>query len=152
MQSTVEDQKVIISFERMACQDHIIASTRRNGFHKKEYNSLPFTHFFYHRKSDSNQTNIWLWPKQHQTWNSFFNFTYFFEIMGINIRFQKIPESTRTVNIDSEFSCKSRFSKVHFEILSYLWKPTLTFCFGNRSTPIQNKDINNIFLTLKTPS
>ena len=38
----------------------------------------------------------------------------FFQILGSNIRFPKNPKSTHTVNLYSEFSCKSRFAKVNF--------------------------------------
>ena len=81
---------------------------------------------FFHRKSEANQTIIWLWPKQHQASKNLYNFSYFFQILG--------RRSTHTVNLNSEFSCKSRFAKVNFAIMSYLWKPKLTFCSWDRPT------------------
>ena len=45
----------------------------------------------------------------------------FLQILGSNIHFQKIPKSNHTVNLYSEFSCKSRFAKVYFAVTSYLW-------------------------------
>ena len=112
----------------------IIVSTKRNGFHKKECTPLSLTSYFFHRDSDANQTIIWLWPKQRQTSKNFCNFTYFVKILGSNICFPKISKSTHTVNLYSEFSCKSRFAKVDFATASYLWKPNLTFCLWDRPT------------------
>ena len=95
---------------------------------------FPLTRSFFHRDSDANQTIIWLWPKQRQTSIFFYNFTHSFQILGSNICFPNIPKSTRTVNLYSEFSCKSRFAKVNFAITSYLWKSNLTFCFWDQPT------------------
>ena len=55
--------------------------------------------------------------------------TYFFQILGSNIHFMKIPKSNLTIGLFSEFSCKSRFAKVDFAITPCFWKPNLTFCF-----------------------
>ena len=46
------------------------------------------------------------------------------------MRFQKIPKSAHTVNLYSEFSCKSRFANVDFAITSYLWTPNVLFVSG----------------------
>ena len=62
-----------------------------------------------------------------------FSFTYFFQILGSNIRFLKILKSTLTIDFFFEFSCKSRFAKVDFAIPSFLWKPNLTFCFWDQA-------------------
>ena len=64
----------------------------------------------------------------------FYSFTYFFQLLGSNIRFLKIQKSTLTIDLFSEFSCKSRFVKVGFAITTYLSKPNITFCFWDRAT------------------
>ena len=76
-----------------------MASTKRNA-----PSSPLLAFFFFYRDSDANQTIIWLQPKQRHTLNTFYNFTYFFLVLGSNKRFQKIPKNT--VNPYSEFFCK----------------------------------------------
>ena len=66
----------------------------------------------------------------------FYNFTYFFHILGRNIRFPKIPKSTHMVNVYSGFSCKSRFD---FTTTLYLWKPNSTFCFWDHEAIIRRE-------------
>ena len=80
--------------------------------------TVSLTSSFFHRDSDANQTIIWLRSKQRHALNKFYNFTYFFQILRSNMRFQKIPKNTHTVNLYSEFS---------IAIMSYLWK--LDFLF-----------------------
>ena len=58
----------------------------------------------------------------------FYKFTYFFQILGSNIRFPKIPKGAFTVDLYSVFSCKNRFAKVGFTI-TYLWTTQLNFLF-----------------------
>ena len=95
---------------------------------------LPLTRSIFHCDSDGNQTIIWLRPKQRQTSKKIYSFTYFFQLLGSNIRFLKIQKSTLTIDLFSEFSCKSRFVKVGFAITTYLSKPNITFCFWDRAT------------------
>ena len=107
-----------------------MTSTKRNA------PPTPSLALFFHRDSDANQTITRLWSKQRQTSKDSYNFTYFFQTLGINIRFPKIPKNTHTLNLYPEFSPKSRFAKADFAITSYLWKPNLTFCYSDRPTMV----------------
>ena len=130
----MEDQKVVILFQWTPCLTSYNSIYQKEWFPLKGMHPLPLTSYFFHRDSNVNQTIIWLRPKQRQISKMFYNFTYFFQILGSNTCFPKIPKSTHTANLYSEFSCKSRFAKFDFTITSYLWKSNLTFCFWDRTT------------------
>ena len=103
--------------------------------------TVSLTSSFFHRDSDANQTIIWLRSKQRHALNKFYNFTYFFQILGSNMRFQKIPKNTHTVNLYSEFSilnlyCNHVVSLETGLFVSEIDRP----CF----MAIEIKDINNI--------
>ena len=90
--------------------------------------SLPLSRFIFHRNSDVNQTfdctlnNVKLRKK--------FTITLAFaKYCGVTYVFRKFRKNTLTVNLYSEFSCKSRFVKVDVQITSYLWKHNLSYCF-----------------------
>ena len=65
---------------------------KRNDFHKKEYTFSPSPAPIFHFNSDVNEIIIWLWRKQCQTLKNFYNFTYFFQILGSKIRFPENSE------------------------------------------------------------
>ena len=108
---------------------------------------LPYSLFFFYRDSDANQTIIWLQPTQRHTLNTFYNFTYFFQVLESNKRFQKIPKNT--VNLYSEFFCKLDLLKLILQSRNIFGDATSLFVSGiDRPCflAIRNKDINNIYL------